>query len=812
MNSITCHDSRVTRKCARDVQHIHEAPLVNPQPTIMQTPPDSFPPGTALTVGSHKIKISQYVSQGGFAYVYLCSVDPPHNNNPTACLKRVVVPSKWQLSLLRQEVDAMKRLRGNSHIVSYIDLHALRLPSIQKDGEPQYEVLLLMEYCSGKGLIDFMNQRLTHRLTEPEIISIMSQVTTAVAMCHNLRPPLIHRDIKIENVLIDGKGTFKLCDFGSAVGYVTPGNDPQEVQRIRNDVLQNTTPQYRAPEMIDLSHGFPIDDKLDIWALGVLLYKLCYYTTPFELHTQKCLQDLEKAILNSQATLRFPESPHFSTRLKNIISCCLRGDPRRRPNSMQLLQELSQIQGQSLIPQVIPYSVRHQKLPAPSARPVNRNNVKEEKSETKVDAFAKIDKSKVLSMKPRPKSEIYPSHVSASTLSNLGSNSGGKVPLYSVNNTNKNPGSIQDLVQSQLSESTPDVAQMRHSEESDRGTLEFLRSKQSGPSRQNTGGSIKSTLVNSLRRISSGSSIKAQNSGSALLARSISKGRSSSSSENDEESRSKAPEEPKRRTSIQRRVQQLLNNKERKTSRFATGYGRYTDQEDLYAINHKNGSANASLESLNSVAVSTEKYNFERPKEPFRANTQPEAGTKALPRVRALKTYAAPPPCPPSLGRVEHRESGEKRDLDLDKGDDVATKEKSVENWTAKGEILDKSMKDSEGKQGSEENGNKGKQGIDNIERKKLNENPSNRNPSNPSSQFAQSSQNSQKSQNSQGRHIPTEKKKAPPKPSKPNHLKSPLPLSRTTSDRRPSNSSEISFPDVDDLEQQFSRRFPSYV
>ena len=41
------------------------------------------------------------------------------------CLfERVVVPSKWQLSLLRQEVDAMRRLRGNKHIVSYIDSHA----------------------------------------------------------------------------------------------------------------------------------------------------------------------------------------------------------------------------------------------------------------------------------------------------------------------------------------------------------------------------------------------------------------------------------------------------------------------------------------------------------------------------------------------------------------------------------------------------------------------------------------------------------------------------------------------------------------
>ena len=46
---------------------------------------------------------------------------------------------------------------------------------------------------------------------------------------------------------------------------------------MKDDLMQHTTPQYRAPEMIDLSKGFPIDDKLDIWALGIFLYKLCYY-------------------------------------------------------------------------------------------------------------------------------------------------------------------------------------------------------------------------------------------------------------------------------------------------------------------------------------------------------------------------------------------------------------------------------------------------------------------------------------------------------------------------------------------------------
>ena len=62
--------------------------------------------------------------------------------------------------------------------------------------------------------------------------------------------------------------------------------------------------------MIDVYRKQPIDEKSDIWALGVLLYKLCYYTTPFEAQGQL-------AILN--ASFKYPGHPYFSDRLKKLI-------------------------------------------------------------------------------------------------------------------------------------------------------------------------------------------------------------------------------------------------------------------------------------------------------------------------------------------------------------------------------------------------------------------------------------------------------------------------------------------------------------
>lgn len=165
--------------------------------------------GTRLTVGSHQVEIIKYLTSGGFAQVYSVLISPPdpHTNTNVACLKRVIVPDKPSLNTLRAEVDAMRLLKNNRYVVSYIDSHAAK--AILQNGS--YEVFVLMEYCERGGLIDFMNTRLQNRLHEFEILQIISQVTQGVAAMHALQPPLIHRDIKIENVLISTNNEYKLA-------------------------------------------------------------------------------------------------------------------------------------------------------------------------------------------------------------------------------------------------------------------------------------------------------------------------------------------------------------------------------------------------------------------------------------------------------------------------------------------------------------------------------------------------------------------------------------------------------------------------
>lgn len=279
-----------------------------------------LPEGTILPVGSHTVTIQQYLSAGGFADIYRVTMEPPEDAGDVACLKRVVVPDKSGLNQLRKEVDVMKVLRKARCIVRYYDSHAERLP----DG--RYQVLVLMELCPNKSLLDYMNDRIKTKLTEPQILSIMLDIGVGVWEMHRLK--MIHRDIKIENVLIDARHRFKLADFGSTSAPIRPPQDQGEFQALSHDIMYQTTPQYRAPEMIDLYRGFPIDEKADIWALGCFLYKLCYYTTPFEANG-------DIAILH--ALFQFPPHPPFSGDLKNLIIIMLQENPIFRPNIVQVL-------------------------------------------------------------------------------------------------------------------------------------------------------------------------------------------------------------------------------------------------------------------------------------------------------------------------------------------------------------------------------------------------------------------------------------------------------------------------------------------
>lgn len=281
------------------------------------------------------VKILSHISNGGYAQVYKVSYGI---SNVIGCLKRVIVANKQALNILRAEVDCMRILKDNSaHIVKYIDSNASKF-----DSNGKYEVLVLMELCENGSLIDYMNTRLNNRFTELEVLNIFAQTCSGIYAMHRLVPPLLHRDIKIENILINQDHQFKLCDFGSVCGIIRPPKNLEELNFVKNDLLSNTTAQYRPPEILKVAVkneiNVRVDEKSDIWALGVFLYKLCYYTTPFEFNNSG-----NQGILTG--SFKFPDFPNYTHNMKTLISWCLQVDATKRPNICEVLEQASAFQG-----------------------------------------------------------------------------------------------------------------------------------------------------------------------------------------------------------------------------------------------------------------------------------------------------------------------------------------------------------------------------------------------------------------------------------------------------------------------------------
>ncbi|KAJ4477984.1 hypothetical protein C8R41DRAFT_887047 [Lentinula lateritia] len=320
-------------------------------------------PGQSISVNKYTVQVERYLSQGGFAHVYLVRTATPVYNTTHHVLKRIAVANEAMLTDVKKEVDIMRLLKGHPNIVHLIDAAWHRMSN------GLYEVFILMEFCPGGGIIDMMNRRLRERLTESEILQIFVDVCEGVAYMHNSRPPLLHRDLKVENILQASPTSFKLCDFGSATTVATrPPANMQEVRALEEDLNRHTTLQYRAPEMIDAHLRRPIDEKSDVWALGVLLYKLCYYTTPFEEHGPL-------AILNVQ--YRIPPYPVYSSQMNALIASMLREHGTQRPSVFELLVQVHRLRGtksqfQYSIPQLQPLALRIQpQQKSPSLNPVH---------------------------------------------------------------------------------------------------------------------------------------------------------------------------------------------------------------------------------------------------------------------------------------------------------------------------------------------------------------------------------------------------------------------------------------------------------
>uniref|UniRef100_A0A452II05 non-specific serine/threonine protein kinase n=1 Tax=Gopherus agassizii TaxID=38772 RepID=A0A452II05_9SAUR len=252
---------------------------------------------------------------GGFSTVFLVRT----HGGVRCALKRMYVNNVPDLNICKREITIMKELSGHKNIVGYLDC------TVNSVSDNVWEVLILMEYCRAGQVVNQMNQRLQTGFTEPEVLRIFCDTCEAVARLHHCKTPIVHRDLKVENILLNDNGNYVLCDFGSATNkFLNPQKDGVNV--VEEEIKKYTTLSYRAPEMINLYGGKPVTTKADIWALGCLLYKLCFFTLPFG--------ESQVAICDGNFTI--PDNSRYTHNVHCLIRYMLEPDQERRPDIFQV--------------------------------------------------------------------------------------------------------------------------------------------------------------------------------------------------------------------------------------------------------------------------------------------------------------------------------------------------------------------------------------------------------------------------------------------------------------------------------------------
>ncbi|EAT35205.1 AAEL012612-PA [Aedes aegypti] len=215
-------------------------------------------------------------------------------------IKKSKIETEADLIRIRREVQIMSSVQ-HPNIIHIYEVF-----------ENREKMVLVMEFAAGGELYDYLSERKV--LSEEEARRIFRQVATAIYYCHKHK--ICHRDLKLENILLDENGHAKIADFGLSNVF--------DEQRLLATFCGS--PLYASPEIVK---GTPyLGPEVDCWSLGVLLYTLVYGAMPFDGANFK---RLVKQI--SQGDYFEPKKPsRASPLIREMLTVC----PQRRANIEQI--------------------------------------------------------------------------------------------------------------------------------------------------------------------------------------------------------------------------------------------------------------------------------------------------------------------------------------------------------------------------------------------------------------------------------------------------------------------------------------------
>ncbi|KAK9147141.1 hypothetical protein Sjap_007044 [Stephania japonica] len=238
-----------------------------------------------------KYELGRTLGEGNFGKVKYA------NNIETGQPFAIKILDKQRI-LHRKITDQIKREIGTLKLLKHP--HVVRLHEVLAS---KTKIYMVLEYVTGGELFDRITKK--GRLSEDTGRKLFQQLIDAVSYCHD--KGVYHRDLKLENVLIDAEGNIKVSDFGLSA---LP-------QQLKEDGLLHTTcgsPHYVAPEVL-ANKGYD-GATSDLWSCGVILYVILTGYLPFD---DRNLAVLYHKIFKGSAKIPNSLSPGAQNLIRRIL-------------------------------------------------------------------------------------------------------------------------------------------------------------------------------------------------------------------------------------------------------------------------------------------------------------------------------------------------------------------------------------------------------------------------------------------------------------------------------------------------------------